>query len=75
MGITVGPAVGWYHMTVEFGAVLAGALSQKLYYPMKALMALLLYPVKLLDPLLLRTKHADRIAGGYFVIMRKAQAH
>jgi SAM-dependent methyltransferase len=71
MGITVGPAVGWYRITVEFVAVLAGGVTQKLYYPIKAFMALVLYPVKLLDPLLLRNKHADRIAGGYFVIMRK----
>jgi SAM-dependent methyltransferase len=75
MGITVGPCVGWYRITIEFTAVLAGGLTEKLYYPVKALMALLLYPIKLLDPLLLRTKQADRIAGGYFVIMRKPQTH
>jgi SAM-dependent methyltransferase len=73
MGITVGPCVGWYRITVEFTAVLAGALTEKFYGPVKAVMALLLYPIKLLDPLLLRTKQADRIAGGYYVIMRKPQ--
>jgi SAM-dependent methyltransferase len=75
IGITVGPCVGWYRITIEFTAVLAGGLTEKLYYPVKALMALLLYPIKLLDPLLLRTKQADRIAGGYYVIMRKPQTY
>jgi SAM-dependent methyltransferase len=73
MGITVGPCVGWYRITIEFTAVLAAGLTEKLYYPVKAVMALLLYPIKLFDPLLLGTKQADRIAGGYYIIVRKPE--
>ncbi len=32
---------------------------------------MLLYPIKLLDPVLINAPQADRIPGGYFVIMRK----
>lgn len=73
LGMSVGPAVGFYRIAVEFGAILASCISPMMYRPAKGTMALLLYPVKWLDPFLSRSPEADRIAGGYFVIARKRQ--
>jgi SAM-dependent methyltransferase len=72
VGIAVGPAIGFYHIAVEFVAILLSRFLPWLYYPVKGLVALLLYPVKWLDPLLLKGEQADRIAGGYYVIARKS---
>jgi len=72
IGIAVGPATGFHRIGVEFVAVLLSRLLPCLYHPVKGLVALLLYPVKWLDPLLLKGKQADRIAGGYYVIARKS---
>lgn len=71
VSVSVGPATGFYRISVEFFAILASALGRVLYYPAKALGALLFYPLKWLDPWLMRSHEADRIAGGYFVIARK----
>lgn len=70
-GLAVGPATGFYRIAVEFGAVLASCLWGRLYHPVKALSAVLLYPLKFLDPLLSASRQADRIAGGYYAIARK----
>ncbi|HTF70793.1 MAG TPA: class I SAM-dependent methyltransferase, partial [Edaphobacter sp.] len=72
-GIAVGPCVGFYRIAVEFGAVLASRVMPQLYRPFKGLMALLLYPIKLLDPVMLGAPQVDRIPGGYYVIMRKSR--
>ncbi len=69
--ITVGPAVGLYRILVEFLAITCSVLYWRLYKPAKLFFALLCYPLKLLDPILVRTREAGRIAGGYFVICRK----
>jgi SAM-dependent methyltransferase len=69
--VAVGPATGFYRIVVEFVAVLLSRFLPWLYHPIKGLTAFLLYPLKWLDPLLLEGKHADRIAGGYYVIARK----
>lgn len=69
--IAVGPATGFYRVAVEFWAVLISMLSSRLYYPSKALAALLLFPIKWLDPILIRSFQADRIAGGYYIIAHK----
>ena len=45
---------------------------RNLYIPAKAAAALLLAPVKLLDPLLLQGDQADRLAGGYYVVAHKS---
>ncbi len=71
IGISVGPATGCYRIAVEFWAVLFSCISSRLYLPVKGLVALLLSPMKLLDPLMARSVQADRIAGGYYVIGRK----
>ena len=71
VGISVGPGYGYYRIAVEFGSVLASRLWPALYMPMKGLLALLLAPIKWLDPLLRAGPQADRVAGGYFVIAQK----
>jgi SAM-dependent methyltransferase len=71
VGISVGPATGFYRIAVEFWAVLCSSVWRKLYLPVKGLVALLLAPLKLLDGLMIRSPQADRIAGGYYVIARK----
>jgi SAM-dependent methyltransferase len=71
VAIAVGPAKGFYRIIVEFFAVLFSGIYSKLYYPTKGLLALILYPLKWLDPLLLRSHQADRIAGGYYVVAHK----
>ncbi len=71
MGITVGSATGFYRIAVEFFSILLSALIPPLYKPMKVLFAILLFPIKFLDPLLSLSKEKDRIAGGYFIICKK----
>lgn len=71
IGIAVGPATGFYRIAVEFVAVAASGIWSGLYYPAKGAGAFLFYPLKWLEPLLLRVAQADRIAGGYYVIARK----
>jgi len=71
VGIAVGPATGFYRIAVEFIAVLSARLLPKLYHPVKGAAALLLYPVKLLDSVMLTEQQAHRIPGGYYVIARR----
>ena len=70
--ISVGYATGFYRILIEFVAVTASLLSQKLYIPAKAAAALVFYPLKLLDPLTHYSQERDRIPGGYLAIVRKA---
>lgn len=70
-GISAGPCAGFYRVAVEFGAIVLSRFVTSLYKPMKALLIALLYPVKVLDRLMITSPQADRIAGGYYVIMRK----
>lgn len=72
VGIAVGPATGFYRIAVEFVAVLLSRATPGLYHPIKGLAALMFYPLKALDPLLVGSAQADRIAGGYYVIAYKA---
>jgi SAM-dependent methyltransferase len=69
--MAVGPASGFHRIAVEFFATLAARAWAGLYIPTKAAFALLMYPIKWLDPLLSRSPEADRIAGGYFVICKR----
>jgi SAM-dependent methyltransferase len=77
-GLTVGTleqsvagGTGTYRILVEFWAGLFAAIWSALYWPVKALAAVVLYPLKWLDGWLGRGAQRDRIAGGYFVIARK----
>ncbi len=69
--IVVGPATGSFRVAVEFWAVLLSCFHPSLYKPVKGVAALLLSPLKLLDGIMVRSKQADRIAGGFYVIARK----
>ena len=71
IGITVGPSSGFYRIAVEYFAVLFSLPLSKLYVPFKALLAVLFYPMKWLDPLLNRSSQVDRVPGGYFIIAVK----
>ena len=72
VGITVGPAVGYYRIAVEFMASLAASILLPAYIPAKASFALFLYPIKLLDRFIRLQR--DRIAGGYYVVATKPLA-
>jgi SAM-dependent methyltransferase len=71
LNLSVGPAVGFYRIFVEFLALLFSLGIAILYKPFKLFFAVLCFPVKLLDPILIRTNEANRIAGGYYVIGKK----
>jgi SAM-dependent methyltransferase len=66
--IAVGSGTGLYRIAVEFVAVSAARCWGRLYKPIKGLSALLFYPLKWLDPILLASPQADRIPGGYLAI-------
>ena len=68
---SVGPATGFYRIAVEFFAILFSRPWSRLYRPFKGLFALLLFPVKWLDPVLRGHSEAGRIPGGYFIQVRK----
>ncbi len=70
--VAVGASTGFYRVAVEYFAVLLSALVPPLYVPLKALFALVFYPIKWLDALTALSKQTDRIAGGYFIVARKA---
>jgi SAM-dependent methyltransferase len=72
IALSVGPAVGFYRIAVEFFAVLVSSFYGRLYKPAKLVFSLSLYPIKWLDPLMRRSSEAQRIAGGYFIVCRKS---
>ena len=67
----LGPSIGFYRIAVEFFALLFSRPIPKLYHAMKGAAALVLYPVKWLDILLNSHPEADRIGGGYLIILKK----
>lgn len=69
--ISVGGATGYYRISVEFWSGLFSVGRPPLYTALKALFALLLYPVKWLDFLFAVSPERDRIPGGYLVIAHK----
>lgn len=68
---SVGHGSGFYRIAVEFVAVTASAVHRALYLPVKALAAILLWPLKVADLLTPFVSEADRIPGGYFCIAVK----
>ena len=71
MGRVVGPSTGFYRIAVEHFAILGSLPAHPLYIPLKAFFAVILYPLKWLDILTLRSPQADRIMGGYYVLASK----
>jgi SAM-dependent methyltransferase len=71
IGVAVGAATGFYRCAVEFFAIVLSLPWRGLYLPAKALIAVLLYPLKWLDFLTAFSPQNDRIAGGYYVVAQK----
>ena len=71
-GVTVGAAVAFYRIAVEFFAVLLSRPVPATYLGFKALFALLLFPVKWLDPFTRGGPHAHRVPGGVYVVVQKS---
>tara|TARA_Y100000389_G_scaffold169439_1_gene175700 strand:- start:4366 stop:5034 length:669 start_codon:yes stop_codon:yes gene_type:complete len=69
--ISVGGAVGFYRISVEFFAILFSGPISTLYIPFKGIFSILFYPIKLLDFWFRLSKQKDRIAGGYYAIGKK----
>ena len=69
--MAVGPAVGFYRILVEFLAIFFSVFYWRLYKPAKLVFSIVCYPIKWLDPLLARTREANRIAGGFFIVCQK----
>ena len=72
VSIAVGGGTALYRIAVEFVAVSLGRMVPPAYHAFKGVAALLLYPIKWLDSVLSGAPQADRIAGGYYAIGRKA---
>lgn len=70
-GITVGGAVGFYRISVEFWSILMSFGGRFGYRYCKGVCALVLYPIKWLDRLFISGPEANRIAGGYYVVAIK----
>jgi len=64
-------ATGFYRIAVEFVADLFAVIHRRLYRAAKAIAALVLWPIKLLDPIMRRSPERDRIPGGYWVLARR----
>ena len=73
LGVAVGASTGFYRTAVEYFAILLSVPLPPLYMPLKALFALLLYPIKWLDAITAFSRQTDRMAGGYFVVARKVE--
>ena len=69
--ITVGPASGFYRILVEFMSILFSIPIKKSYKIFKLFFALIFYPLKSLDVILLKSSQVNRISGGYFIIGKK----
>ena len=70
-GITVGSATGFYRISVEFFSILFSVPIPSIYKLLKAILSILFYPIKLLDPILACSNEKDRVAGGYYIICQK----
>ena len=71
VGMVHGHGSGFYRILVEFIAVTASILSNRLYLPTKTLAAIIFIPLRLLDGLTQFSSQQDRIAAGYYVIASK----
>ena len=71
LDMSVGPAVGFYRILVEFFAVLISFNIYSIYMLAKLSASLFFYPIKWMDPLLSKSPQAKRIAGGYYMLCKK----
>ena len=68
---SVGPAVGFYRVLVEFSSVFFSIIHKRLYIPAKIVSSMLFFPIKWLDTLMKNSEEANRIAGGFIVTCKK----
>jgi hypothetical protein len=66
--VAAGTGTAFYRIAVEFIAILVSRFATSLYLPAKGALALLLYPLKWLDPVLAGSARSDRIPGGYLIV-------
>lgn len=71
-GMAVGHGTGLYRVLVEFFATTASVFGRFLYKPAKMLAAILFYWVKLFDVLTPYASEPHRVAGGYFVVLKRS---
>ena len=71
LGESVGSATGFYRICVEFFSIILSIFLPFMYRPLKALFALLFFPIKFLDPLISFSHQSKRISGGHFSISKK----
>ena len=69
--LSLGHGSGFYRILVEFLAVTASTISQRLYRPAKGLAALACYPFQWFDYLTPFSAEKDRIPGGYLCVAVK----
>ena len=68
---TVGPFTGLYRILVESFAIFCSNFSQYLYKPGKLISSIVFYPLKLLDPFFEENPNSHKIAGGFFLVLKK----
>ena len=71
LGLSLGHGSGFYRILVEFMAVNASILSQRLYKPAKGAAAVLFKPIQWFDLLTPFSAEKDRIPGGYYCVSVK----
>jgi SAM-dependent methyltransferase len=71
LDLSLGHGSGFYRVLVEFLAVTASTISQRLYRPAKGLAAIICMPLQWLDILTPLSEEKDRIPGGYFCVAVK----
>lgn len=74
IGAAVGPGTSMYRISVEYFATLAAALWRRLYFPAKALAAVLCAPLRWTDFVAREYSNTNRIAAGFLAIARKPVA-
>ncbi|RIK83166.1 MAG: hypothetical protein DCC68_04315 [Planctomycetota bacterium] len=74
IGAAVGPGTSLYRISVEYFATLAAALATKLYFPAKALAAVICAPLRWTDFVAREYSNTNRIAAGFLAIARKPAA-
>jgi SAM-dependent methyltransferase len=67
----VGPGTSMYRIGVEYFATLAAAVSRKLYFPAKALAAVICAPLRWTDFIAREYSDTNRIAAGFLAIAKK----
>jgi SAM-dependent methyltransferase len=71
-GMAVGHGTGLYRVLVEFFATTASVFGRIFYKPVKMVAAILFYWVKFFDLLTPYATEPHRVAGGYFVVLKRS---